>query len=640
MYQRHAPEAFARLKSCWDLFQGIHHFALGSGPSLYEKVSRQFAHFRGLVLSAGRLSEIRNGFLDVKFDGEQKDSLDHERIKSLCIILEQAADYVSSISFSGKQNLYLEITHGLEELSDECSRRPTFISAELLQPHLSHIAEMIENDFERLKQEEPEFRLDNLLGQDILRENGQVELHLAVSLCKELAPVPDYIRIFAKDRQECEFFTQGPLSTLRLDFIVEYAPTPEEQKSGTFQLEFEIEYATRFQDAKQAGPFPVTVHLGHPLEKDIPNPYEEYAGGSWVDKDDMFFGRRELIQRIVKYVSVPYSGQCFVLYGQKRSGKTSVLRHIEKSLPEKTIYSYISAQSFGDNPERLSESFVQELYNALTMEIEERQIVLDGFPTINGLSELSASIAIQRISRAMKNAGYAWILAIDEFTSLYSEDERDVARFMHLWKSMLENKLFNAVIIGQDTMPRFKEAYPNDFCVTNDERISFLDRTSAEQLATKPILAENDQSRYVAGAFDTLFRLTAGSPYFMQKMCSKVVTYMNTKRFPAVTSADVESVAETMIRGGDRVGKEVFDALVTSGDRLVAEFGEESLWKVLTTIAEQSSRSGWCSLADIPEEEKDLLEDLRKRGTLEEEEGKVRICVDLFAKWLRVNGGR
>ena len=74
----------------------------------------------------------------------------------------------------------------------------------------------------------------------------------------------------------------------------------------------------------------------------VANPYSRYSGGIPVEEQKMFFGRQELLDRIYSEVTSGPLGQCFVLYGQKRSGKSSVLRQLAKRLRPPNLAIYLS----------------------------------------------------------------------------------------------------------------------------------------------------------------------------------------------------------------------------------------------------------------------------------------------------------
>jgi hypothetical protein len=85
----------------------------------------------------------------------------------------------------------------------------------------------------------------------------------------------------------------------------------------------------------------------------VANPYSRYSGGIPVEEQKMFFGRQELLGRIHTEVTTGPLGQCFVLYGQKRSGKSSVLRQLTNRLRPPALAVYLPAGHRGRGRRRL-----------------------------------------------------------------------------------------------------------------------------------------------------------------------------------------------------------------------------------------------------------------------------------------------
>lgn len=80
----------------------------------------------------------------------------------------------------------------------------------------------------------------------------------------------------------------------------------------------------------------------------------------------MFKGREQEIAEICEYVQVPRRG--FILYGQKRSGKSSILWHVAKKLQDKgNIFSvYFSlGEQMADNLNNENEMKVNLYYTIL-----------------------------------------------------------------------------------------------------------------------------------------------------------------------------------------------------------------------------------------------------------------------------------
>lgn len=391
-----------------------------------------------------------------------------------------------------------------------------------------------------------------------------------------------------------------------------------------------MDYRNRKGNIQSSGAFPLAVRLGKPAFGEFLNPYGRYSGGSPVEDKEMFFGRASLIDRVIRHLSTGTMGQCFVLYGQKRSGKSSVLKQVEHRLGEAIIYAPISAGTF--SPGNLWRSFARLLLQELQFRLEDADVdIPENWPNRSDV-EASPLETIRDAVRSLTKQGIRIILAIDEFTYIYESGQADIEAFMRGWKALLEARAFNALLVGQDTMPRFKQTFPNEFGVTHDERITYLDKAEAAALASNPIQLDG-RSRYRGQAQSSLFDFTAGSPFFMQIFCDRLVRHMNERKAAFITEADIEQVARMLTFGADALPPERFDALVTAAGENVASVPRHDLWQVLGRVARESLHSGWCyraALSELPRSQEALI-DLSDREILIIEGERVRIRVGLFA---------
>jgi AAA+ ATPase superfamily predicted ATPase len=350
----------------------------------------------------------------------------------------------------------------------------------------------------------------------------------------------------------------------------------------------------------------------------------------------MFFGRAALIERVVNYLSTGNMGQCFVLYGQKRSGKSSVLKQVEKRLGKSVLFAPMSAGTF--SPGNLWGSFARLFLQELRFRLEDAGCdALENWPS-RSEADVSPLETIREVVREVTKRGYRTVIAIDEFTYIYENAHSDMETFMRGWKALVEARSFNALLVGQDTMPRFKQAFPNEFGFTHDEPLTYLNEEEAAALASRPILLDG-MSRYRGQALQRLFELTAGSPFFLQITCDRLVRHLNSRKAAFVTEADIEQVARTLTVGGNALPPERFDALVTAAGEKVAAVPRDDLWRVLARIARESLHSGWCykeALSELPRS-LEALRDLIDRKILTVEGERVSIRVGLFAAWLRAN---
>ena len=284
----------------------------------------------------------------------------------------------------------------------------------------------------------------------------------------------------------------------------------------------------------------------------VTNPYSRYSGGTPVEEQKMFFGRQELLERIYSEVTSGPLGQCFVLYGQKRSGKSSVLRQLAKRLRPPNLAIYLSLGTI--DTAKAERSFVQacidSLYERLVHDFDMTDIMEQHWPREFQVesSPIESFRRSVRASTRMLEARKGWrevrpIFLIDEFTYVYEYIREGLLTpaFMRQWKSLLESRTFDAVLVGQDTMPRFKEAYPNEFGVTHDERISYLSAEEARALAENPIMM-GTESRYKGASLDRLIGLTAGSAFYLQIFCDRLVQHLNRNRLAFITESVVGDV--------------------------------------------------------------------------------------------------
>lgn len=564
--------------------------------------------------------------------------LDKKCLNDVVNLFGDAAEYALARNFRERETHFLRLEPEIARCIEELQRAPTHTAIERLLPALSSFRELLKADFERAETTKTSLSLRNVLDDDYYVVNdGCVALRLLLTSRDESAPPIEAIGLVLDGGQGEPCHSPEPLhggQSREIELTIR--PSNKQIKDTTFTVSVRVEYRTRGGTVEKSAPFAIPVRLGTQPFSEINNPYERYAGGSPVDDEAMFFGREALIERITKYLSTGSLGQCFVLYGQKRSGKSSVIRQVEKKLQSPVFFVSVTAGTF--TPGRLWVSFVRMLLQQIEFRLEDEGQTLPATWPSESYRENNPLEAVQLVLRYLGKQDRRIAVAVDEFTYIYENAQNDVDTFMRGWKALLEKKAFNAVVIGQDTMPRFKRAFPNEFGVTHDERLTYLERSEAERLASVPILLDN-VSRYRGQAARRLFDLTAGSPFFLQIACDRLVRHLNVRKAAFVTEADVEHIGQTLTVT-DPLPMERFDALVTAAGEKVATVPKELLWALLARIARESLHSGWCdrnTLKELPRSN-DAVTDLIDRGILSEEGKRVRIRVGMFAAWLRANG--
>lgn len=602
-----------------------------------EKIKRAFKSIPTDLPSADRLRQPRDILAQcihsIRFE------LDRKRLLDFVKILGDSADYALERHFREREPRFLRLDTDISRSIDDLHCYPTHLSIEHLSPALSSLRKLLSEDFSRLGDTKPVLELRNVLDNDFyVLNDGTVALRLLLASKDESSPPIEAIGLVLEQEEGEPCHSPEPLhggQTREIELTIR--PTEQQVIDGTFTVSVIVEYRTRKGSQERSSPFALAVRLGNPSSfNEIPNPYGRYSGGTPVDVENMFFGRTALIKRIAELLSFGEMGQCFVLYGQKRSGKSSVLKQVEKRLEKSVLFTAMSAGTFA--PDNLWGSFARLLLQELTFRLEDNgESIPENWPSRSDVEQRPLE-TIRDISRDLFKRGQRIIIAIDEFTYIYEHPSDAIQTFMRGWKALLEARTFNALLIGQDTMPRFMQAFPNEFGVVHDERITYLTDEEASSLASQPILL-NEQSRYRGQALHRLFDLTAGSPFFLQISCDRLVRHLNARKAAFITEADIEQVGRTLTLGGDALPPERFDALVTAAGEKVASVPRDDLWRILARVARESLHSGWSyktALAELPRST-EAVKDLIDREILAAEGERVRIRVGLFAAWLRAN---
>ena len=503
----------------------------------------------------------------------------------------------------------------------------------------------------------------------ILTEIGQDHVTLDGAKGEATILVEAIIAVQRLDNPGDESVSSEPTPSQSGDLSILEVPlqlTHETSRAQTFSLPVYARYRTRAQGEKKTPVENLSIRLYSQDEfEEIENPYAAYAEGGIVGDAQMFFGREELIQNIAHAIQESRSGsKCVVVFGQKRSGKSSVLHHLKESLQKDRNLLILDLGNLGSVQDESSHvpllhQILKRIITVLEFAIEDR--VDEGFSSLNllipGDSEFYGHPAplqcfqdtFERLKRQVARheewRGVRAVLLIDEFQYIY---ERIVAgkipgAFMQNWKALLQANYFSAVLVGQDVMPKFKERFPNEFGTTQDERVTYLTPEDARRLVDEPIRigGPHGASRYREQAIERILALTAGSPFYIQIICNRLVEYMNRKRAALVTEADVEHVKNELISGVNALGLDKFDNLINSGDTSADAISDEDALRVLKVIAD-NSKAGPCHRDTIVCETHlpvdTILNDLVKRDVVERREQSYQIKVGLFKEWLIVNG--
>ena len=611
--------------------------------------------------AATRLDSLENRISRVQ-DVRQKfiNNLDKSRLNNIADILNNMLNYSQNNSYNEQEYYQGKILNRVTKFLEEVEDNPTKYSCELFRPYVISLEDTIKKHFSRVQQEaEPEELKTEFIISDYPHHGSKIECQVRVSN-EEGKSTASSIKIKVKDSPTHEYTPQQEFITVSeyieggksVPCFIPIAVSETAQKSR-FTLYYELHYTTRTgREIKKEYSEAISLYSVKNFQE-IDNPY---IYGPPVTDENMFFGRDKFIKDLISSIHNSAGKKNFVFSGQKRTGKSSILYHLQKrlELPIIPVCFNIQGRDVSSLPNFLyTIAFeINEAFDDLAYDKKYPTISLE-LPTLEELQK-SPDVRfpkymsdLKKITREIDEYKEAKIiLLIDEFSYIYGQIKRQYIseNFMQYWKALSEKGYFGTVLVGQDYMQRFIDTFPNEFQVAEHKPVSYLEEEYARQLIDEPIRTKEGESRYKGKAVNRLIELTAGSPFYIQIFCSHLVEYMNKKKVNYVTDADIEKVKGDLIRGNNSLDRAKFDNLTAAGDDNTDNISKDDAETVLRDIANGSRRyQSWCHPSEITSNTTkssidEVLEDLETRKVIEKDvRHGFRIKVGLFKEWLLEN---
>jgi hypothetical protein len=585
--------------------------------------------------------------------------LDKHRINSINDILKNLFEFSTQSTFEDRERYYNIVGSQISSIQSEIETSPTEFSFNILRHQLENLTNILENEFKLVIQTSKPIIKINILGESIILDNNVVTTSFNISNKKGSAPISWFvlginnsegIDFDNENNENNQSLKGGEDKTLKLKIHV----SNEIKEQGAFNLNVIFNYKIRGSEEVITINENLSVRLYSEDEFDeILNPFLASADSGPVQDEKMFYGRNEFIDNVKNSV-LGSSSKCIIIYGQKRSGKSSVLFHLKKQLNQ-SAKAFCISFSLGEIVDDLS---AQTFYYKILSEIEDSLDALSNenynipifkAPSLLELKEAPSLIFndYMKIFRKECAATTGWenksfVLLIDEFTYIYTAIQKKFLseQFMKTWKSFVEKSFFNSILIGQDIMPKFKMAYQNEFGIAEDKRLSYLSKVDAVKLIEEPIWdKKRNRTRFIGTATDVILDYTSSNPYYIQIFCARLVEYMNSQKAISATEADVYEVAQTFIKGEQSLSIDKFDNLITAGDADIEIFETKDILKILREISFASKNLDCCSRESISlkdkEKEDKILIDLKNREVIScPQPGYYKIKVRLFKEWL------
>ncbi|MEK8021530.1 MAG: hypothetical protein VSS75_032040 [Candidatus Parabeggiatoa sp.] len=295
--------------------------------------------------------------------------------------------------------------------------------------------------------------------------------------------------------------------------------------------------------------------------QEIPNPY--IVGIPLKEGQDVFIPRPQVNRRIERLL-LDRSAPPLLLYGQRRTGKTSLLNNLVKRLPDNFIMLFVDIQgplssaqdhlSFFYNLGRAMIKAAKKHYPNLTFPpLTEDTLRSDPATRFDEwLDEIEEAIGDKIL-----------LLALDEFITLdnaFHEGRLERATILGIFRNIIQHRSkFRFLFSGSHTFEELQH-WANYMINVQIAHLNYLSEEEARQLIEQPI--KQFPLRYKTEAFERVISLTRCQPALLQSLCSEIVQIKDDqavyKRL-TVEVEDVEAAAPLVLEHGKLLFVEILE---------------------------------------------------------------------------------
>jgi hypothetical protein len=366
------------------------------------------------------------------------------------------------------------------------------------------------------------------------------------------------------------------------------------------------------------------------------NPHQHvnpYIAGSPVTGTEMFYGREDVFSFIRRNLIGRHRDTPLVLYGQRRTGKTSVLYQLHRHLAPSYRCVFIDLHGLNLNGmSNLMLGIASSIRRGLQRDHELAVEVPDRAAFTADPRSAFESLFLDRVWSALGNDHL--VLMMDEVIRLDEEVragrlERDV--FEYLRHLMQHHSRLNFVFSLGSGLEEMAKDYAFMFSVSLYHRISFLEPAAARELITQPV---RDHYRVAPQAVTRILQITSGHPYYTQLVCHCIFDLWSRSPKPAMSVADVDAVMTEAIELGSANLTYVWEDSSPGEQALMAGMAAVMRRGTGSATADQV-RDAWRQVAvQLPEHEvARALQSLVSREVIAGEQA-YSFTVDLQRMWL------
>ncbi|MCL4772033.1 MAG: restriction endonuclease subunit S, partial [Burkholderiaceae bacterium] len=342
-----------------------------------------------------------------------------------------------------------------------------------------------------------------------------------------------------------------------------------------------------------SGVLELAIRVASPTVSAAPGALEALGGNPYVTGSPLephhghavFYGREKLIAQISNQIAT--HGNVVLLEGNRRAGKTSILKHLEgRTAIPGWLAMYASLQAAEGAAQAVGVP-TAEVFRLIAFELSkgiaglEVDTPLPDGSTVNreallGANKLAKLQESGRIRKACRSGvsdqspfadfrdylgilleiadsqGLGIVLMLDEFDKLQEGIDNGVTspqvpeniRFL-----IQSHPRFSAILTGSRRLKRLREEHWSAlYGLGTSIPVTALDVDSARRVVTEPV---RDRLTFSDEAVEQIIKLAARQPYLIQCLCNRIFDFASQAKTRSVTLAVVEDAATALVRDNE-----------------------------------------------------------------------------------------
>ncbi len=352
---------------------------------------------------------------------------------------------------------------------------------------------------------------------------------------------------------------------------------------------------------------------------------------------DGFFGRRAELRELVNNLRGVRPSEAVLLWGARRVGKTSLLKQFRQNVLSGGDYLpvFIDMQRLSG---RSTTRFLHDIYKSIADALDDEH---SKAPTVKRMMREPLGYFRSFMENVPDLQTRHLVLILDEFQLLaeLEEDRVTIADINRYFRSLIQHgRGLTVIFSGGGVLDLLLKQPAASFMleVARYQKIGCLDERAARQLIVDSVA----HIEYEESTVESLFKLTAAHPYYLQWVCGELVAQAERDGRLRITPAVLTHLLRDWLPGQ---GEQFFSHLWGSSVGIEPE--TQLRYKVLVTAVAQSKQR-WYPLERITRTLKpylsesevwQLAQDLVKMDTLQVKGERYGLKVPLFDRWLRHN---